>query len=871
MADRKTSELAPLTAPAAGDLLPVVDISEAALANKNKSITLAELFRGVPSGTAAAPSITIEGDENTGLFSPAADTFAVSTTGAERLRISPDGAVGLAGANYGTAGQVLTSAGSAALPTWTSVSTGGGGDVVLASNNAFTGANTFTNTTGQLFRQTTTQDGILLRGRAGGTTSLRVEIVPTTLTANRTLIAPNVDGTLLISGGALGTPSSGTLANCTFPTLNQNTTGTAANVTGTVAIANGGTAATTAPAARTNLGATTLGSNIFTIPNPSAIRFPRFNADNTISALSDTDFKTALGITGGGALSIVDADVNAAANIQSTKLSFTQTGTGATARTIDTRLKDTISVKDFGAVGNGVTNNYTAFVNAITAASGKALYVPSGTYLISLPNPGSVSATPSIGTLQNITIYGDGSNSFLDIRTTGSTYLNVFTLRSNTVLESLKIKLTLFSAQSSSLFSIPASLITSGVTIKNCELFTNYTEGSFIQESYLVNINNSATQVNDFIIDGCSVHNWLYTILKTNSGTSNDSRWTVTNSRFYDNATSHLSINSPLGSHDGFIISNNIFNTVTKNVAGDHHLIGLASVKNCVISSNMFKGLTPGDCIHIEENSDFVTVQGNVIEIGELNNTTTWGDGIRVLDNNISGTRHIPSNISIVGNTVRRTGTRGGTGIAFQWDGPDINAEFVTCANNVVDGFDVGILVDGVSDTIRINGNVVRSCNQGIYMPGSGNPQIAYNSLISCVIGLFGQGLVGPNHFITTTTEVQSSPAGTLSVTGWNVQRKALTLINGNTTVQIMRAGPQLQGRMKLTIGSSANIATIFIAVTYDGTTVTATPIFTYQPASIQYVSMSVVSGRLNITVFCNGGLSGAVLRAEFDGHHVFT
>ena len=37
-------------------------------------------------------------------------------------------------------------------------------------------------------------------------------------------------------GGALGTPASGNLANCTFPTLNQNTTGTAANAS---AIADG--------------------------------------------------------------------------------------------------------------------------------------------------------------------------------------------------------------------------------------------------------------------------------------------------------------------------------------------------------------------------------------------------------------------------------------------------------------------------------------------------------------------------------------------------------------------------------------------------------------------------------------------------------
>jgi len=44
---------------------------------------------------------------------------------------------------------------------------------------------------------------------------------------------------------ALGTPASGNLANCTFPTLNQNTTGTAAGLSSTLAVANGGTGVTT--------------------------------------------------------------------------------------------------------------------------------------------------------------------------------------------------------------------------------------------------------------------------------------------------------------------------------------------------------------------------------------------------------------------------------------------------------------------------------------------------------------------------------------------------------------------------------------------------------------------------------------------------
>jgi hypothetical protein len=72
----------------------------------------------------------------------------------------------------------------------------GGTFAYVGSNNAFTGANTFTNTTGQTFRQTSTQDGIILNGRAGGTNSYAVTFTPTTLTANRTLTIPDETATL---------------------------------------------------------------------------------------------------------------------------------------------------------------------------------------------------------------------------------------------------------------------------------------------------------------------------------------------------------------------------------------------------------------------------------------------------------------------------------------------------------------------------------------------------------------------------------------------------------------------------------------------------------------------------------------------------
>lgn len=57
----------------------------------------------------------------------------------------------------------------------------------------------------------------------------------------------------------------------------------------------GGATGLTASTGRTSLGATTVGANVFTLTNPSAITFPRFNADNTVSALSAADFRTAIG------------------------------------------------------------------------------------------------------------------------------------------------------------------------------------------------------------------------------------------------------------------------------------------------------------------------------------------------------------------------------------------------------------------------------------------------------------------------------------------------------------------------------------------------------------------------------------------------
>jgi hypothetical protein len=69
-------------------------------------------------------SIVHTGDTNTSIRFPTADTFAVETAGVERLRIGSAGQLGIAGANYGTDGQVLTSKGGSAAIQWATISIG---------------------------------------------------------------------------------------------------------------------------------------------------------------------------------------------------------------------------------------------------------------------------------------------------------------------------------------------------------------------------------------------------------------------------------------------------------------------------------------------------------------------------------------------------------------------------------------------------------------------------------------------------------------------------------------------------------------------------------------------------------------------------
>jgi hypothetical protein len=100
---------------------------------------------------------------------------------------------------------------------------------------------------------------------------------------------------------------------------------------------------------------------------------------------------------------------------------FTQSGAGATPRSVNDKLQDAISAKDFGVVGDGVSSDATALQAAFTAASGKSLVIPSGTY-----NCGSTKLTLPAGT----TVYAYGATLTWSGNVTGIEFTPSPTLRS---------------------------------------------------------------------------------------------------------------------------------------------------------------------------------------------------------------------------------------------------------------------------------------------------------------------------------------------------------------------------------------------------------------------------------------------------------
>ena len=246
-----------------------------------------------PTGTAGPTGPTgVQGTAgNEGPIGPTGNTGPTGGAG-------PTGPTGIQGAQGITGATGPTGAQGITGPT------GSSGPIGPTGNTGPTGPTGPTGTTGAGGPTGPTGDASTVAGPTG----------PTGASGTGSGTVTSVD----VSGGTTGLTTSG----------GPITAGGTITIGGTLAIASGGTGATTAPNARVSLGATTIGGNVFTLTNPSAITFPRFNADNTVSALDADTFRTAIG-AGTSSTTGTVTSVSGTGSVSGLSLSGTVTTSGS--------------------------------------------------------------------------------------------------------------------------------------------------------------------------------------------------------------------------------------------------------------------------------------------------------------------------------------------------------------------------------------------------------------------------------------------------------------------------------------------------------------------------------------------------------------
>lgn len=134
------------------------------------------------------------------------------------------------------------------------------------------------------------------------------------------------------------------------------------------------------------------------------------------ASLADLAAQTGAGLVGTSDGTTVQQALDArpttsalALSTASAGIGFVGPGAGATARTVQAKLRDTVSVKDFGAVGDGVTDDTAAIQAAIN--SGNSLIFPTGTYLAN--NLTGTTSGQCLRAIGNVTIAKNANGALL--------------------------------------------------------------------------------------------------------------------------------------------------------------------------------------------------------------------------------------------------------------------------------------------------------------------------------------------------------------------------------------------------------------------------------------------------------------------------
>lgn len=414
--------------------------------------------------------------------------------------------------------------------------------------------------------------------------------------------------------------------------------------------------------------------------------------------------------------------VNAAIN--STKLAFTQTGTGAAARTVASKFTEYVSVKDFGATGDGVTDDTTAIQNAFNTAAGIAVYFPSGTYVV------SSTVTVSASKL----VFGDGSNS-TTITFTGTAPDEVLNIAATDVtVENLKIAVTVNSGTGSVVTISLSGSDVSRLVLRDLYITGNVYSGASATHGIKL---GDATDANDCLVSNVNFFQHNFAFFTGNGfGTSgnNAARWIFENC-IVNTVKRGFSFNSDFGTSSRtdawreVIVSNCHF--VNYPVDYDRCTsVGGDSCKRLIVTGCTFRDRIGTDsCIHIENYMDDSSVTNNTI--------VNCAGGIRVYP--LTSRVVVDGNVVTIDATVASAPTPGALASVSDDCGivlitnTDGQPSHVVVSNNTIFGADSGAgitIVGNVGLTNTIDSNKIVRCKAGIAIRGATRNNTMYNNTI---------------------------------------------------------------------------------------------------------------------------------------------
>lgn len=476
-----------------------------------------------------------------------------------------------------------------------------------------------------------------------------------------------------------------------------------------------------------------------------------------------------------------------ASNVQ-----YDPTGTGAVSTTVQAKLRQTISVQDFGAVGDGNTDDTTALQNAINAAiaENQELLIDGGTFIAStLTINGSISIKGS-GTIKQkanttnnlILVSGTSVNAkFFGLTFDGN--------QLNQAASGGSIRTIYFTSSGTS--TEPASIY-----VENCTFLNGCGYNINVRTNSSLTSVESVTIVNNSFVGGraCDANNDIgyiqiagpcsYVItgntfnftagVQTNGGragitvfdgfsaASTDKAYGVIANNVFTNVGKSFSIPSSgiLGAIDVYDWGKTV--TIANNVLYSPVGRGIqtkADITNLVIANNVLDGgYTPG--AHIVVNSSVNVYANNSVTIIGNSSINSSDDSIVVTGRNSTNTLDL-KDASIIGNSIYNSGNRA-------INVTDVNT--VTISGNTIDTTAAdGILCTNLLNSINIINNNLKAINTSspaIYLAGgntSANVSIGNNMIDGA---RFGIRIVTCNNCSITNNFIANSSFQDISIAG---------------------------------------------------------------------------------------------------------